>query len=178
MVTIIVAIAENYAIGRKGELLWHLPADLRHFKEKTLNSPVIMGRKTWESLPKRPLPKRLNIVVTRAEDYSAPGASVCHSLFEAIELARINVFDNSSDAPEKDIFIIGGGELYKQAMEVADRLEITHIKERVEDADTFFPEIKDTDWKLEEETFPEIRDCESNAPEFSFRRYERKNRPQ
>ena len=167
-ITIIAAIARNNEIGRKGDLLWHIPADLRHFKTLTQGSTVIMGRKTWESLPKRPLPKRCNIVVTGNRDYEAPGAVIAHSLQEALEIAANTAVDDTSSSR---IFIIGGGSIYSEAMPLADKLEITHIDAAAPDADTFFPAISPQEWKLISESAPEE---DSTAPSFTFRTYERK----
>lgn len=134
-ITLIAAIASDGAIGRHGDLLWHIPADLRHFKELTLGAPVIMGRKTWESLPKRPLPGRQNIIVTSRTDYPAPGAHTAPSLADAVCMS-------DSD----NVFIIGGGSIYKEAIPHADTLELTRIDSTVPDADTFFPEIDPAVW--------------------------------
>jgi dihydrofolate reductase len=132
--SIIAAIGKNRELGLRGELLWHLSDDMKRFKEITAGHPVIMGRKTWESLPERfrPLPGRTNIVVTRQAAYNAPGATVVDSLSDAF-LAAI-------DAPGSDeTFIIGGGELYAAALPYANRLYLTLINETAE-ADAFFPD--------------------------------------
>ncbi|MDE5653626.1 MAG: dihydrofolate reductase [Muribaculaceae bacterium] len=147
MITIIAAVAADGAIGRRGDLLWHIPEDLRHFKSLTLGAPVIMGRLTWESLPKRPLPKRLNIVVTHDPAYDAPGAEVASSLAEAIEIAKAS--RASEGNPDGDIFIIGGGRIYAAALPLADRLELTEIDAVAPDADTFFPPFKAEEWQRE-----------------------------
>ena len=139
--TLIAAIAADGAIGRRGDLLWHLPADLRHFKELTLGAPVIMGRKTWESLPKRPLPGRQNIVITSNSAYDAPGALIAPSLSAAVKTA-------DSDK----VFIIGGGSVYAEAISHADTLELTRIDSTVEDADTRFPEIDPAEWSETDES--------------------------
>lgn len=127
--------ARNRALGNGNHLLWHIPEDLKRFKEITKGHPVIMGRKTWESLPEkfRPLPDRLNIVVTRQASYKAVGATVCASLEDAFETARA---ENSSE-----LFVIGGGELYKEALPFADKLYMTLIDDE-KDADVFFPEYE------------------------------------
>lgn len=142
--TIIAVLTRNNAIGRDNDLLFHLPADLRHFKALTLDGAVIMGRRTWESLPKRPLPKRLNIVISSREDYEAPGALVAHSLEEAMALVPQG----------RPCFVIGGGSIYKQALPLADTLEITMIDAVVEDADTFFPPIPPEQWREERASPP------------------------
>lgn len=136
---VIVAMAENGAIGKDGDMPWRkgLPADLRHFKETTMGHPIVMGRKTFESLPKGPLPGRTNIIVTHNESYSAAGAVVVHSLRDAL----------SKEITESDrVFLIGGGELYRQCLEIADELHITIVHHSWEDADTFFPHIDIDMW--------------------------------
>ena len=138
MISIIVAIAENYAIGKKGDLLCHLPADLKHFKEITSGSTVLMGERTFFSLPKHPLPNRRNIVLTDVAGKTFDGAEAVYSLDELV--AKIS--------PEEEAFVIGGGMVYRQMMPKADKLYITHIHHSWEDADTFFPEIKETEWQL------------------------------
>lgn len=140
--TLIAAMARNRVIGRTvngvGTLPWQLPEDLRHFRELTTGKPVIMGRKTWESLPVkfRPLPGRLNVVVTRQSDYQAPGATVVATPAAAL--------DACGSAPEA--FVIGGAELYRQTLALADRLELTEIALDVPDGDAFFPPIDAADW--------------------------------
>lgn len=139
--SIIVAIGNNNEIGKGNEMLWHLPADLLHFKETTSGHPVIMGRKTFESIG-RPLPNRQNIVITRNNDYKRDGVKICSSLDEALK-----IFKDS----DKEVFIIGGGEIYRQAMSIADKLYVTKVDGDF-DADTFFPEINDEEWgKVSEE---------------------------
>ena len=137
MISIIVAIAENYAIGKKGDLLCHMPADLKHFKEITTGSTVLMGERTFLSLPKHPLPNRRNIVLTDVKGKTFEGAETVYSLDELV--AKV---DKNEEA-----FVIGGGMVYRQMMERADKLYITHIHHSWEDADTFFPEIDSKIWK-------------------------------
>lgn len=139
-VNIIVAVAPDLAIGRKGDLLFHVSADLRRFKELTMGHPVIMGRKTFDSLPKGALPGRRNIVVSRNREYTAPGAEVFGSLDEAI---------SACDNAEK-VFIIGGSQIYNQAVDKADRLLLTRFDRSAADADCFFPEIDDEKWQTTE----------------------------
>lgn len=129
------------AIGRNGEMPWHLPEDLAHFKRATLGAPVIMGRRTWESLPERfrPLPGRENAVVTRHPGFDAPGAIVAHSLDGALRAVR--------DRGAERVWIMGGGQLYRAAMPLADELVVTRIELDVPDADTFAPEIG-PEWRL------------------------------
>ena len=138
MISLIAAVAQNRAIGQNNQLLWHLPEDMRHFRETTRGKTVMMGRKTWESLPAafRPLPGRRNIVLTRDAGYLAPGAETCHSLDEA--LARVG--DND------ETFIIGGAELYRQALPLAQRLYLTEIAASPA-GDVFFPEVAASDWR-------------------------------
>ena len=137
MISIIVAIAENYAIGKKGDLLCHMPADLKHFKEITSGHTVLMGERTFLSLPKHPLPNRRNIVLTDVQGKTFEGAETVYSMDE-----MVNCINGDEEA-----FVIGGGMVYKQAMEFADKLYITHIHHSWPDADTFFPEIDPAIWK-------------------------------
>src|SRR6201996_4288282 len=133
IVSIIVAIGENNAIGKGNQLLWHMPNDLKHFKDITSGRTIIMGRKTFDSVGK-PLPKRRNIVVTR-QDITIPGCEVVKSIDEGLALC----------AGEDEVFIGGGAEIYKLAMAKTDRIYLTIIH-KVFDADTFFPEIDHTEW--------------------------------
>lgn len=146
VVTVIVAVARDGAIGRRGDLLFHISDDLRRFKRLTMGHPIVMGRKTFESFPKGPLPGRTNIVVTRRRDYDGRGATVAGSLDEALKIAAAEETGR--------IFIIGGGEIYRQAFGIADALELTAIDAAVDDADTFFPPVNDVDWELTEESEP------------------------
>lgn len=134
----IVALDEKNGIGRDGGMLCHLPNDLKHFKETTVGHTVIMGRRTYESLPKGALPNRTNVVVTSDSADNYPGCIVVRSVEEALELAK----------NEETVFIIGGGKLYASTIHLADQLYLTRIHHTFEDADTFFPEIDLTDWKL------------------------------
>ncbi len=135
--TIIVAAGENNAIGKDNDLIWHLSDDLKRFKKLTNGHHIIMGRKTFESFPK-PLPNRIHIVITRQSNYDAPeGVIVVNSLEDALDAAR----------KDKQPFIIGGGEIYKQSMSIADKIELTRVHSSFENADTFFPEIDLTQWK-------------------------------
>ena len=138
MISIIVAISENYAIGKKGDLLCHMPADLKHFKEITSGKTVLMGERTFFSLPKHPLPNRRNIVLTDVAGKTFEGAEAVYSLDELAEKVQ----------GEEEAFVIGGGMVYRQMMPRADKLYITHIHHSWDDADTFFPEIKESEWKL------------------------------
>jgi dihydrofolate reductase len=146
MISIIVAIAENMAIGKNNDLLWHIPADLKRFKLITSGHPVIMGKRTWESLPRRPLPNRRNIVITDQAGEMIEGAEMAYSIEEAIALCK----------PEDENFIIGGASVYRQFLPHADRLYLTFVHKAFE-ADVFFPEIDFSQWKLisKEEFHPE-----------------------
>jgi dihydrofolate reductase len=148
---IYVAIAENGVIGRDGGLPWQLSTDLKRFKATTMGKPVIAGRKTWESFPKRPLPGRPNIVVSRKADYAAEGGEVVTSLEEALALAAQKL----QTLPELDeVCVIGGGEIYRQALPRADRLYVTHVLTEV-DGDTRFPVIDPDVWEIvSSEDFP------------------------
>jgi dihydrofolate reductase len=138
-INIIVAASDNNAIGRDNKLLWHLPTDMKFFKAITWTHPVIMGRKTFESLGGKLLPGRKNIIISRNKDYRAPAeAWFATSLDEAIKKAKTT---NS-----KEIFIAGGGEIYQQSMQIADRIYMTRVHTQIE-ADTFFPEIDEKEWK-------------------------------
>ncbi len=139
--SIVVAVSDNNAIGKAGNLLWRLPRDMQYFKEVTWGHHVIMGRKTWESIPPKfsPLPGRVNIIVTRQPGYIREGCKVVKSLEEGIEFAR--------QAGEQELMIIGGGEIYKQALQQADKIYLTRVKNTFTDADTFFPELNENQWK-------------------------------
>ena len=162
MISIIVAIAENYAIGKKGDLLCHLPADLKHFKEITSGKTVLMGERTFYSLPKHPLPNRRNIVLTDVQGKTFEGAEAVYSLDELC--AKVQ--------GEEEAFVIGGGMVYRQMMPRADKLYITHIHHSWDDADTFFPEIKETEWKLI--SSEEHQADEKNPYDFTFCTYNRR----
>ena len=140
-VSLIVAVAENGVIGKDNDLIWHLPKDMRFFKETTMGHHVIMGRKNFESIPERfrPLPNRTNVVITRQSDYQAEGCLVVNSLENALEVAQ-----NNSD---KEPFIIGGGQIYKLALEgnLVDKIYLTKVHHSFK-GDTFFPELSE-EWK-------------------------------
>jgi len=145
MLSIIVAIAENYAIGKKGDLLCHLPADLKHFKDITSGKTVLMGERTFFSLPKHPLPNRRNIVLTDVQGKTFEGAEAAYSIDEMMRLIAVDAAEPNT---EEEAFVIGGGMVYRQMMPLADKLYITHIHHSWDDADTFFPEIKESEWQL------------------------------
>lgn len=136
IITLIAAAGENNALGKDNELVWHLPDDFKRFKKLTTGHHIIMGRKTFETFPK-PLPNRVHVVITRQEDYSAEGAIVVHSLKEA--LAQVQ------NDPQP--FVIGGGEIYQLALDMADRIELTRVHGSF-DADAFFPELDLNNWNL------------------------------
>ena len=133
-------MGDDWEIGKAGNLIWRIPEDMRHFKKLTMGHPIIMGRKTRESLPKA-LPGRTNIVITRQPDYEAPDTLVAHSLEEALRLAE------NSEGSER-IFIIGGGEIYREAFPMLEAIEVTHVYESCPDADTFFPPFTPRTWDL------------------------------
>ena len=136
MITIIAAAAANNALGKDNTLVWHLPSDFKRFKQLTTGHYIIMGRKTFESFPK-PLPNRTHIIITRQKNYAPEGCIVVHSIEEAI----------AKCPKDEDVFIIGGGEIYKQSFPFADKIELTRVHGNVE-ADTYFPEINPNVWKL------------------------------
>ncbi len=165
MISIIVAIAENNAIGKDNELIYWLPNDLKRFKALTTGNIIIMGRKTFESLPKGALPNRRNIVLSRQSKADAFAGAECYpTLQEALEAC-------TNDA-DKDIYIIGGASVYKQALDIADQLCLTYIYDAPSDADTFFPAINKDEW---EETFREDHEIdEKHEQRYSFVNLRRK----
>ena len=163
MISIIVAVAENYAIGKKDDLLCHMPADLKHFKEITSGHTVMMGERTFLSLPKHPLPNRRNIVLTDVKGKTFEGAETVYSMDE---------LRAKSEELREEAFVIGGGMVYKQAMEFADKLYITHIHHSWPDADTFFPEIDPKVWK---QISAEKHEADENNPyDYTFAEYGRR----
>lgn len=159
IVSLVAAMAENRVIGKNGKLPWHLPKDLKYFKKLTVDHTVIMGRKTFDEI-KRPLDNRRNVVITRNHAFQPHGATVVPSLEEALALA----------ATEEEVFVIGGGDIFRLALPRADRLYLTVVHAEVE-GDTFFPPFDDSAWALEEDERHEA-DYQHAYP-FSFRRYER-----
>lgn len=135
-ISLIVAMDERRGIGYRGQLPWHLPADLRRFKSLTMGHSLVMGRKTYESIG-RSLPGRTMIVLTRDRDYNAPGCLLAHSLEEALEIAR--------QSGDDEVFVIGGGEVFEQALPLADRIYLTRVH-AVFEADTYFPEYNPGGW--------------------------------
>ncbi len=158
-VVLIAAVARNRVIGHDNQLLWHIPADMAHFKTLTAGQVVIMGRKTWESLPPRfrPLPGRRNIVISRQADYAAPGAELAGSVEMALEMA----------STAELAFVIGGEQIYTQALPLADRLEITEV-DLAPEGDAWFPEIAASDWQ---ETTRRLLAAENTTPACAFVSY-------
>jgi dihydrofolate reductase len=164
-ISLVVARARDSAIGRRGALPWHISEDLKHFKRLTVGKPVVMGRKTFESIG-RPLPGRHNIVVTRNQTWRAEGVTVATNLAEAIAAAGL---DPKVRAP--DIMIIGGGEIYAQALLFADRVYVTEVAIVVPDADAHFPTLDPVQWY---ETSREAYNAQGDTPAFSFVCFERR----
>lgn len=160
MINIVVAKASNNVIGAKNDLIWHLPNDLKHFKSLTSGHPIIMGRKTFESLG-RPLPNRTNIVVTRDQNWNAEDIEIASSLQKAIEAAK---------KIDDDIYILGGGNIYKQAIEFTDVLYITEVHHEF-DGDTYFPEIDSDEWEEVEREY--FKKDEKHPYAYSFVTYKR-----
>lgn len=157
---LVAAAAENNALGKDNVMLWHLPDDFKHFKNLTSNHYIIMGRKTFESFPK-PLPNRTHIIITRQADYKAPdGCVVVTSLEEALAIVK----------EQAEVFVIGGGEIYKLALPYADRIELTRVHTTLE-ADAFFPEFSLEEWKLMKEEFHDID--EKHQYTFTFQTFEK-----
>lgn len=156
MIAHIAAISQNNCIGKDGDLPWHIPEDMERFKEKTQGSVVLMGRKTWESIPEkfRPLPERKNLILTTKQDYSVPeGVDTYDNIPQAL-----------SDYKEEDIFVIGGESVYEATMDRADKLLITHVEQEVSGCDAYYPKIREDKWQ-------EVEREDHN--EFSFVTYER-----
>lgn len=160
-ISIIVAMDDNLAIGQDQQLLCHLPADLKRFKALTTGHTIIMGRKTFESLP-HALPNRKNVVITSQQETQFPGCVICHSLEEALALGQ----------PEEELFILGGGQIYQQAISLADNLYITHIHHVFNKANIFFPAV---DWSAWEETAHEAHPADEKNPyPYTYINYRRK----
>ncbi|MCX6807105.1 MAG: dihydrofolate reductase [Candidatus Berkelbacteria bacterium] len=159
-ISIIVAISENYVIGDKNQLLWHLPTDMKHFKEITTGKTVVMGRKTFESIGK-PLPNRQNVIITQDKEYSAKGCNVTHSIEETLNFLK----------DKDEIFIIGGALLYAQMLPKADKLYLTIVHKDF-DGDAHFPEIDFSQW--EETNHEDHQPDEKNPYPYSFITSERK----
>ena len=162
MITMIAAAAENNALGKDNDLVWHLPDDFKRFKRLTSGHHIIMGRKTFESFPKL-LPDRTHVIITRKEDYSPENTIVVHSMEEALKVSKL----------DDQAFIIGGGEIYKMGMEYADRIELTRVHGEFE-ADTHFPEIDKSEWEIVKDQFHD-KD-EKHDYSFTYLTYERKQK--
>jgi len=161
MISIIVAVSEDWGIGKDNELLWHISEDLKRFKRLTSGNTVIMGKKTWESLPRRPLPGRKNIVLTDDPQEIIDGSVTAYSIKDALDKCEKN----------EEIFIIGGGSIYRQFMPIADRLYITHVHKKAP-ADIYFPEIDLSIWEVVEKE--EFRASENNSIPYTYTVYEKK----
>jgi dihydrofolate reductase len=159
MISIIVAASTNNVIGANGDLPWRLPDDLKHFKAITMGKPIVMGRKTWDSIG-RPLPGRQNIVITRQADFVAEGCDVVASLEDAAAAA----------GDGKEVMVIGGSQIYLLALPMAERLYLTRVHAEIE-GDAFFPEIDELEWRLVGDESHSADD--RNAFDYSFRTYER-----
>jgi dihydrofolate reductase len=160
MITMIAAAAENNALGKDNDLVWHLPDDFKRFKRLTSGHHIIMGRKTFESFPKL-LPDRTHVIISRKKDYSPENTIVVHSMEEALKVSKL----------DDEAFIIGGGEIYKMGMEHADRIELTRVHGEFE-ADTHFPEIDKSEWEIVKDQFHD-KD-EKHDYSFTYLTYERK----
>jgi len=161
IISLIVAASENNAIGKDNQLLWNLPNDLKFFKNKTWGMTVLMGRKTFEAV-NRPLPGRINIVITTQEGWTAPDVWVAKDLDDALKQAATTNC--------KEIFIIGGGQIYKQSMDIADRIYMTRVHADL-DGDTFFPSIDEGKWKLVDHT--DFTADNKHAYAYSFQTWEK-----
>ena|SRR5215210_6496194 len=162
IVSLLVAASENNVIGKNNQLPWHLPNDLKYFKNLTWGMPIFMGRKTFDSIGKV-LPGRISIVITRNKDWQHQGADVVHSIEEAIQKAE--------DYGVKEIFVIGGAEIFKTSLPVANRLYLTRIHERFE-GDVFFPDISETEWELTSSRYCEAD--EKNSYNHTYQVWNRK----
>lgn len=156
----IAAVAENNALGKKNELLWHLPNDFKRFKKITSDHFIIMGRKTFESFPK-PLPNRTHIVISRQKEYHPEGCIVVHDLKSALAIPP----------KDQDIFIIGGGQIYKEAIHLSDQLDITRVHHSFE-ADVYFPEIDPSQWEMTSNLF--VSKDDKHLFDYSFQTFIRK----
>ena len=161
MISLIAAIGKNNELGKNNTLVWNMPTDLKYFREKTSGHPVIMGRKTFESIG-RPMPNRRNIIITRDSNYKKDGIEVAHSLEEALSLVPYK---------NEEIFIIGGEEIFKRSMAIADRLYITHIDAEDKEANVYFPEIIPVVWN--EISREEHKKDAENPFDYRFSIYER-----
>ena len=188
ILSLIAAVAENNVIGKNNALPWHLPADMKYFRDTTMGHCVIMGRKNYDSIPLkyRPLDGRVNIVVTRKKDFLAPGCIVVNSIEEALKAAKAAAPSNSPEGGEPDVqsppfggtkggrtsevFIIGGADIYRQTIDIADKIHYTKIHHAF-DGDAFFPKIDESKWKLVNKKDVAV-DAKNKFP-FSFCVYEK-----
>ena len=160
----IVALGQNRVIGREGGLPWHLSGDLKFFKATTMGKPIVMGRKTYDSIG-RPLPGRPNIVITRQKGYAPDGVQVCATVDEALDLAS----SLATDMGEDEVMIIGGAQIYGLLLDRTDRLYLTEV-ELAPEGDAYFPEIDQNQWvEISRETVP----ANGDSPEFAFVTYDR-----
>ncbi|MDR2283483.1 MAG: dihydrofolate reductase [Sphingobacterium sp.] len=159
-ITLIVAAAENNAIGKDNQMPWHLPNDFKYFKKSTIDHSIVMGRKTFESIGK-PLPERRNIVLTRDQQYNNPGIDVANSLQDVLTYCR----------DEREIFIIGGANIYQQALPLAQRVLLTRVHATI-DGDAFFPELPSTEWELVSQE--KHNKDEKHAYDYTFEVWEKK----
>ena len=166
VVSLIAAVSENNVIGRNNDLIWHLPEDMKFFKDTTAGHHVIMGRKNYDSIPEkyRPLPGRTNVIVTRNKDFTAPNCKVFHSVQEAIE--------DAISSGDEEPFVIGGGQIYQIALDeqLVDRMYLSHIHEEFE-GDTYFPDFDEKDWDIVSSKTHPIH--EKNRHAFTVRVYEK-----
>ncbi len=161
-ISLVAAIAQNNAIGKNNDLLWHLPADFKNFKNTTSGHFILMGRKTFESFPK-PLPNRTHLIITRQKNYLVPDNCFAFtSVNDALEFAK--------QQNQETVYVLGGGEIYKETISIANELVITHVNAVFEDADAFFPEIT-ADWKMISEEF--YKSDEKNKFDFTITVYQK-----
>ncbi|MDL2282275.1 dihydrofolate reductase [Parabacteroides sp. OttesenSCG-928-G06] len=159
--SLVAAIADNYAIGKDGDLLWRLPNDMKYFRELTTGHTVVMGRKTFESLPKGALPNRVNVVLSSRDDLQFEGCTMAKTIEDAVR-----------GAVDEELFVIGGGQIYAKTLPMADKLYLTWVHHTFDDADTFFPSI---DFSVWEEVFRESHPADEKHPyPYTFATYVRK----
>lgn len=162
IISAIVAMSQNCVIGKDNKIPWHLPADLKYFKRTTINHHIILGRKCYESIG-RPLPKRTNIIITRNKAFEAEGCVIVNSIEAALEYSR--------NQDQSEVFIVGGGQIYEQSMELWDRLYLTEVETEV-DGDIYFPKIDDKQWIIINEKYHMAN--ENNPHNYTFKVYERR----
>lgn len=164
IISFVVAASENNAIGKNNQLLWHLPNDLKFFKNVTWGMPVLMGRKTFEALNKKPLNGRVNIVLTHNKHFKSEGVAVVHNIKDALFFTEQNDY--------KEMMVIGGGEIYKEFMPKADKIYLTLVHENFYDADAFLPELNKNEWKLTSDR--DYKADDKHAYDYSFQLWERR----